>query len=170
MLVFGLGGSSTALAQETQNRLFRYGVVVSAHSDPYVMKMTASTLKPERRGDRHFRAPAARARWSRRWRWRRHYRAKAIAITAPDIGPRRATADLALTVDVPEFPDPLKPTASRYAFLAIIDLVSTAVGYRLDPRCARDAAAHQVHRAEPSQGQGARAAWRLSFTGVYASD
>jgi hypothetical protein len=25
------------------------------------------------------------------------------------------------------------PTASRYAFLAIIDLVSTAVGYRLDP-------------------------------------
>ena len=46
VLVFGLGGSSTALAQETQNRLFRYGVVVSAHSDPYVMKMTASTLKP----------------------------------------------------------------------------------------------------------------------------
>ena len=26
VLVFGLGGSSTALAQETQNRLFRYGV------------------------------------------------------------------------------------------------------------------------------------------------
>ena len=31
------------------------------------------------------------------------------------------------------FPDSLKPTASRYAFLAIIDLVSTAVGYRLEP-------------------------------------
>ena len=44
--VFGLGGSSSALAQETQYRLFRYGVVVSAHSDPYVMRMTASTLKP----------------------------------------------------------------------------------------------------------------------------
>jgi DNA-binding MurR/RpiR family transcriptional regulator len=26
----------------------------------------------------------------------------------------------------------LKPTASRYAFLVIIDLLSTAVGYRLD--------------------------------------
>ena len=31
------------------------------------------------------------------------------------------------------FPDSLKPTASRYAFLAIIDIVSTAVGYRLEP-------------------------------------
>ena len=53
-------------------------------------------------------------------------------ITAPDTD-LAATADVALTVDIPEFPDPLKPTASRYAFLAIIDLVSSAVGTRLDP-------------------------------------
>ena len=131
VLVFGLGGSSTALAQETQNRLFRYGVVVSAYSDPYVMKMTASTLKPNdlviaissTGRTREVVEAVALAR---------HYRAKAIAITAPDSG-LAAVADMALTVDIPEFPDPLKPTASRYAFLAIIDLVSTAVGYRLDP-------------------------------------
>jgi DNA-binding MurR/RpiR family transcriptional regulator len=131
VLVFGLGGSSTALAQETQNRLFRYGVVVSAYSDPYVMKMTASTLKPNdvviaissTGRTREVVEAVALAR---------HYRAKAIAITAPD-SDLAAEADIALTVDVPEFPDPLKPTASRYAFLAIIDLVSTAVGYRLDP-------------------------------------
>lgn len=131
VLVFGLGGSSSALAQETQNRLFRYGVVVSAYSDPYVMKMTASTLKP---GDvviaisgtgRTREVVEAVALAS-------HYRAKTIAITAPD-SDLSAIVDIALTVDVPEFPDPLKPTASRYAFLAIIDLVSTAVGYRLDP-------------------------------------
>ena len=36
-----------------------------------------------------------------------------------------------LTVDVPEYPDTMKPTASRFAFLAIIDLVSVAAGYRL---------------------------------------
>ena len=131
VLVFGLGGSSTALAQETQNRLFRYGVVVSAHCDPYVMKMTASTLKPNdvviaissTGRTREVVDAVALAR---------HYRAKAIAITAPDTD-LAAEADVALTVDVPEFADPLKPTASRYAFLAIIDLVSTAVGYRLDP-------------------------------------
>lgn len=131
VLVFGLGGSSTALAQETHNRLFRYGVVVSAHSDPYVMKMTASTLKPNdvviaisSTGRTREVVEAVTLA--------RHYRAKAIAITAPD-SDLAAEADIALTVEVPEFPDPLKPTASRYAFLAIIDLVSTAVGYRLDP-------------------------------------
>jgi RpiR family carbohydrate utilization transcriptional regulator len=131
VLVFGLGGSSTALAQETQNRLFRYGVVVSAHSDPYVMKMTASTLKPNDlviaiSGTGRTREVVEAVVLAK------HYRAKAIAITAPDTD-LSGVADIALTVDVPEFPDPLKPTASRYAFLAIIDLVSTAVGYRLDP-------------------------------------
>lgn len=131
LLVFGLGGSSTALAQETQNRLFRYGVVVSAHSDPYVMKMMASTLKPNdlviaissTGRTREVVEAVALAK---------HYRAKAIAITAPD-SDLSAVADIALTVDIPEFPDPLKPTASRYAFLAIIDLLSTAVGYQLEP-------------------------------------
>ena len=131
VLVFGLGGSSTALAAETQNRLFRYGVVVSAHSDPYVMKMTASTLKPK---DLVI-AISGTGRTSEvveALALAKHYRARTIAITAPD-SDLAALADIALTVDVPEFPDPLKPTASRYAFLAIIDLVSTAVGYRLDP-------------------------------------
>jgi DNA-binding MurR/RpiR family transcriptional regulator len=131
VLVFGLGGSSTSLAMETQNRLFRYGVVVTAHSDPYVMKMTASTLKPNDlviaiSGTGRTREVVEAVQLAK------HYRAKAICITAPDTD-LAATADVALTVDIPEFPDPLKPTASRYAFLAIIDLVSSAVGTRLDP-------------------------------------
>ncbi len=128
---FGLGGSSTALAQETQNRLFRYGVVVSAHSDPYIMKMMASALKPNDvviaiSGTGRTREVIEAVATAR------HYRAKAIAVTVPD-SPLAREADLSLAVDVPEYPDALKPTASRYAFLAIIDLVSTAVGYRLDP-------------------------------------
>lgn len=131
VVVFGLGGSSTALAQETQNRLFRYGVVVSAHSDPYIMKMMASALKPNDvviaiSGTGRTREVIEAVATAR------HYRAKAIAVTAPE-SPLATEADLSLTVDVPEYPDALKPTASRYAFLAIIDLVSTAVGYRLDP-------------------------------------
>lgn len=127
--VFGLGGSSAALAQETQYRLFRYGVVVSAHSDPYVMRMTASTLKPNDlviaisatgRTDEVIEAVALA----------KHYRAKTICITAPDSDLARV-CDVRLTVDIPEFPDTMKPTASRFAFLAIIDLVSVAAGYRL---------------------------------------
>src|SRR5262245_3071025 len=81
--VFGLGGSSAALAQETQYRLFRYGVVVSAHSDPYIMRMTASTLKPNdlviaisaTGRTREVIDAVALAR---------QYRAKTICITAPD--------------------------------------------------------------------------------------
>jgi RpiR family carbohydrate utilization transcriptional regulator len=128
--VFGLGGSSSALAQETQYRLFRYGVVVSAHSDPYVMRMTASTLKP----NDVVIAISATGRTREvveAVELAKHYRAVTIGITAPDTDLARV-CDLALTVNIPEFPDTMKPTASRFAFLAIIDLVSVATGYRLD--------------------------------------
>lgn len=127
--VFGLGGSSSALAQETQNRLFRYGIMVTAHSDPYVMRMTASTLKPN---DLVI-AISATGRTREvveAVELARHYRAKTICITAPDSDLARI-CDVKLTVDIPEFPDTMKPTASRFAFLAIIDLISVAAGYRL---------------------------------------
>lgn len=129
VIVFGLGGSSAALAQETQYRLFRYGVVVSAFSDPYVMRMTAATLKPDdlvifisATGRTREVVEAAELA--------KHYRAKTICITAPDTDLARI-CDVRLTVDVPEFPDTMKPTASRFAFLAIIDLVAVAAGYRI---------------------------------------
>jgi RpiR family carbohydrate utilization transcriptional regulator len=127
--VFGLGGSSAALAQETQYRLFRYGVVVSAHSDPYIMRMTASTLKPN---DLVI-AISATGRTSEvidAVALARQYRARTICITAPDTELTRV-CDVRLTVDIPEYPDTMKPTASRFAFLAIIDLVSVAAGYKL---------------------------------------
>lgn len=129
VMVFGLGGSSAALAQETQYRLFRYGVVVSAYSDPYVMRMTAATLSPDdvvivisATGRTREVVEAADLA--------KHYRAKTICITAPDTDLARI-CDVRLTVDVPEFPDTMKPTASRFAFLAIIDLISAAAGYRI---------------------------------------
>jgi DNA-binding MurR/RpiR family transcriptional regulator len=128
--VFGLGGSSSALAMETQNRLFRYGITVSAHSDPYLMRMTASTLKP---GDVVL-AISATGRTREvieAVELARHYRASAICVTVPETELARA-CDVSLTVAIPEYPDTLKPTASRYAFLAIVDLLSAASGYRLD--------------------------------------
>jgi len=128
--VFGMGGSSSALAQETQYRLFRYGVVVSAHSDAYVMQMTASTLRP----DDIVLAISASGRTREvieAVELARHYRARTICITKPDSELARI-CDVRLTVDIPEFPDTMKPTAVRFAFLTIIDLVSAATGYRLD--------------------------------------
>jgi DNA-binding MurR/RpiR family transcriptional regulator len=129
VVVFGLGGSASALAQEIQYRLFRYGVTVSAHCDPYVMRMTASTLKPT---DLVI-AISATGRTREvieAVEIARHYRASAICLTAPDTDLARVS-DVALTVAVPEYPDTLKPTASRFAFLAAIDLMAVATGYTL---------------------------------------
>jgi DNA-binding MurR/RpiR family transcriptional regulator len=131
VVVFGLGGSSAALAEETQYRLFRYGVGITALKDPWIARMQAATFKP---GDVVIAISAT-------GRTRevietvdlvRHYGASAIAITAPGTDLARA-ADVALTARVPEFPDTLTPSASRFAFLAVIDLMAAATGYRLGP-------------------------------------
>lgn len=147
--VFGLGGSSSALAQETQYRLFRYGITVSAHCDPYLMRMTASTLKPN---DLVI-AISATGRTREvieAVELAKQYRASAICVTAPDTDLARV-CDVRLTVAIPEFPDTLKPTASRYAFLAVVDLMAVAAGYRLDAS-ARETLRRikytmQIHRA-----------------------
>lgn len=126
---FGLGGSASALAQEVQHRLFRYGVQIAATADPYLMRMTASTLRP---GDVviAISTTGKTREIVEAVELSRHYRARTIAITAPGTE-LAAAADIALTVEVPEYPDTLKPTAVRFAFLAIIDLMSAATGYRL---------------------------------------
>ncbi|WP_246671613.1 MurR/RpiR family transcriptional regulator [Mesorhizobium sp. B2-4-12] len=157
--VFGLGGSSSALAQETQYRLFRYGISISAQCDPYLMRMTASTLKP---GDLVI-AISATGRTREvieAVELAKHYRANAIAVTAPDTELARA-CDVRLTVAVPEYPDTLKPTASRFAFLAMIDLLAVASAYKLDGP-ARDGAPHQVQRPDPPHRQGDGAAGGLT--------
>ncbi len=131
VVVFGLGGSASALAQEIQYRLFRYGIAVSAHCDPYVMRMTASTLKP---ADMVV-AVSATGRTREvieAVEIARHYGAGSICLTAPDSDLVRAS-DVALTVAIAEYPDTLKPTASRFAFLAAIDLMAVATGYALGP-------------------------------------
>ena len=43
-LIFGVGGGSSMLAQECQNRLFRLDVLANAHNDPMMMRMAASTV------------------------------------------------------------------------------------------------------------------------------
>ena len=149
VVVFGLGGSSSALAQETQFRLFRYGITVSAHDDPYVMRMTASTLK----ANDLVIAISATGRTREvieAVELAKHYRASTVCVTQPDTELARV-CDARLTVAVPEYPDTLKPTASRFAFLAVVDLMAVAAGYQIgDP--ARETLRRikynvQIHRA-----------------------
>jgi DNA-binding MurR/RpiR family transcriptional regulator len=128
---FGLGGSSGALAEEAQVRLFRYGVPVTACREPHIAKMTAATLKPSD----VFLAISATGRTPEvvdAVEIARRYGATTIAITTPGSALAEA-AEIALTVRIAEYPDALTPSASRFAFLMILDVVAAATGYRLGP-------------------------------------
>jgi RpiR family carbohydrate utilization transcriptional regulator len=59
----------------------------------------------------------------------REYGATTIAVTKPN-SPLAAAADIPLGLYVPETPNALKPTASRFAFLAAIDLLAALTAYR----------------------------------------
>lgn len=129
VIVLGVGGGSTAIAQDTQYRLFRYGINVTAYSDVYLMRMVASTLG----ADDIVIAISATGRTQEvlgAVKLAQDYHARVIAITRPESELADA-ADIAITIDVQESSNVLKPTASRYAFLVVIDLLATGCAYRL---------------------------------------
>lgn len=127
--VFGLGGSSSALAEEVQTRLFRYGVGITALRDPYLARMTVATYRP---GDAlvTISASGRTGEAIEAVETAHRYGAATIAICPPESELARA-ADIALGVQVPEYPDTLTPSASRFALLAVIDLMAAATGYHL---------------------------------------
>lgn len=129
VMVFGVGGGSTSIALDAQYRLFRYGIAVTAYSDAHLMRMVASTVGP----DDVALAISATGRSQEiidAARLARQYHARVVAITHPD-STLAGIADIALGVHIPEIPNVLKPTASRYAFLVVVDLLATAVAYQL---------------------------------------
>lgn len=124
---FGVGGGSTLAAAEVQNRLFRLGIAVSHASDPRLMRMIAATFGRDdvviaisTTGAANEVIEAAGIA--------KQYGALVVAITRPQ-SRLASIADIVLGVDVPEAPDALKPTASRYAFLATIDLLAASTAY-----------------------------------------
>ncbi len=131
VFVFGVGGGSTSLAQDMQFRLFRFGVSVVAYTDPYLMRMVVATAQP---GDVVI-AISATGRTRELLdvtEIAQRYGAKVVSLTRP--GTELAeSADISLTIEVPEILNVLKPTASRFAFLAALDLLATGVAYHLGP-------------------------------------
>ncbi len=129
VLVFGVGGGSTTLAQETQYRLFRYGISVTSYCDTYLMRMVVSTLGPEDAAI-FVSATGRTVEMVDSASIARQYHARTIAITRSNTALANAV-DVPLTMEIPESADVMKPTASRFAFLVVMDLLATAVGYRL---------------------------------------
>jgi RpiR family carbohydrate utilization transcriptional regulator len=135
LAAFGVGGGSTVAAAEVEHRFFRLGIATTHSSDPRLMHMLAATLGRDdvviavsTTGNAREVIGAATVA--------KRYGATVVAVTKP--GSRlAAVADIALCVHIPEAPDPLKPTASRYALLAVIDLLAASTAYR-KPREAQE--------------------------------
>lgn len=128
LVTIGVGGGSTMAAKEAKYRFFRLGFAVSNYSDGQLVRMVAATLdkndvllaisttgKPPEILDAVTIA--------------KEYGATVVALTKPN-SPLAMLADIPLGLYVPETPNPLKPTASRYAFLAAVDLLAASTAYR----------------------------------------
>lgn len=125
IVVAGVGGGSTMVGQEAANRLFRLGIPAVAVSDSYLLQMRAATL---RRGDVLLLVSTSgeAAEIANAAGIAGGYGATTIAITRP--GSRLAQeAAVVIEADLPEDPDILKPTASRYAHLVIVDALAMSV-------------------------------------------
>jgi DNA-binding MurR/RpiR family transcriptional regulator len=135
LIAFGVGGGSTIAAEEVKHRFFRLGVATANYSDPQLMRMIAATLGP----DDVVLAVSTAGRAAEvidAVTIARQYGAQVVAVTRP-MSRLAELADVPLLLHVPEAPNALKPTASRYALLAAIDLLAASTAYRM-PREAQE--------------------------------
>tara|TARA_R110000850_G_scaffold107824_4_gene219617 strand:- start:1082 stop:1960 length:879 start_codon:yes stop_codon:yes gene_type:complete len=126
MAVFGCGGGGSVIAEDAVNRLFRFGVQVTAHRDFVMQRMVASTLDQECcllviSTTGHITELNENAQIAQQ------YGVKVIAITRGD-SPLAELADIHLQVHVPEEEGIFKATSSRYALLAVVDAIALEVG------------------------------------------
>jgi RpiR family carbohydrate utilization transcriptional regulator len=136
IVCLGVGGSSAVMAQEMENRLFRFGLSVTACADPYKQRMLAAiadkddaflifsvTGKPRSLVD----AASIAADRS----------AVVIAITLPH-SPLSAHASLLLPLAIPGDEVHFNfPNRTRYGQLLVIDCLSALVGAMKQPASAR---------------------------------
>ena len=145
--IYGQGGGSAAIAEDAKLRLFRLGIPVSAFVDGHQQRMSAATLRPERRGSRHLqqRTLEAGGRGRRdRPLLRRTYDRADPARTRRSPRPRRSSFRSSIAEDE----NVLMPTPSRYAHMAVIDTLATGVAAPAGRALARSAAPRALHARE----------------------
>ncbi|PWV98844.1 RpiR family transcriptional regulator [Hoeflea marina] len=125
---FGVGGGSANVAREGANRFFRLGVPAEAHADGYFQRMLASTLD---KGDLVFAISqsGSPAELLDSVAIAKQYGVKSISLTKRGSELAHAT-DVAIEIDIPEDHDIYKPSASRLAYIAIIDVLAAGTARR----------------------------------------
>jgi RpiR family carbohydrate utilization transcriptional regulator len=125
IITVGMGGGSTIAAQEMQHRLFRLGYPIVAYNDGLLSRMVAATADNNDvlvmlSATGYTPAIVETAELAK------EYGIKVIAIT-PKSTPLSNVADLTLPIEHQETDFIYKPSASRYAMLALVDVISMAL-------------------------------------------
>lgn len=124
---FGAGGNSSMIASEIQNRLFRLGLRVSTSADHSMqLMMTAAARKEDVIIGSSF--SGRNMELVKCFRLAREMGVTTIALTQSDT-PVAAAADMVVAVNVPEGNNIFRPTSSRYAYLAAVDVLATLAAY-----------------------------------------
>lgn len=132
VLSFGSGGASSMMATEFETRLFRLGLKVSASIDHQGQLMRAAAA-PKGTVVVGFSSSGRNLELARALAIAGEYGMDRIALTRPG-SPVAHEADIVLGIDVEEEADVLRPSAARYAFLAMIDVVAQTVATRMQVR------------------------------------
>jgi DNA-binding MurR/RpiR family transcriptional regulator len=130
ILAFGSGGGSSMIANEFENRLFRLGLKITASTDHQAQLMRAAG------------APRGTVIVASSFSGNNLPLARALTI-AGEYGISRIVmarsgsqvareADVLLAMDLPEDSDILRPTSSRYAYLAMVDVVAQTIATRIE--------------------------------------
>jgi DNA-binding MurR/RpiR family transcriptional regulator len=124
VLCIGSGGTSSMMAVEMQNRLFRLGLSVVSQVDGQLQRMHAAVATKETTVlafsiSGHARSVADAVTLAAQ------YGAHTIAVTAPN-SPVSEAARTVVPFRHLEDNNLYKPTSARYALLAIVDMIATA--------------------------------------------
>ena len=151
--VFGMGGGSSALADEMRFRLVRLGRPVASYQDSLLQRMVASTLSPED-------VVVALSVTGRvpelvdACRIARDYGAKLVALTAP-ASPLGALADWLVPIVASETDFIYKPSSSRYAMMMALDVLVTELALT-QPEESRELLRRMKHTLDAHRGGGER--------------
>lgn len=132
---FGSGGNSTMIVNELQNRLFRLGCRISASNDHGMNLMLAAAAEP---GTVVFGSSFSgrNAELQHCFRLLGAHGIPTIALTQSG-SPVAQAADIVVAVDLPEGQNIYRATSTRYAFLAVLDIIANLVAYADRPRSTR---------------------------------
>lgn len=129
---FGSGGNSSMIADELQNRLFRLGLRITASSDHSMQLMMAAAARP---GDVLIGSSFSGRNMElvRAFELARGAKVKTIALTQT-ASPVAKAAEIVVPIDLPEGNNIYRPTSTRIAYIATVDILSSLVAYAVQPK------------------------------------